>query len=172
MTDKPIIQASLVDVRNVATDKEIKLEVRVPAELAQQVFSIFGWPTRVAPVSVAICPLGPDPTRQGLEQPPRPSADDAFKRLDPPKDRQSFTKMKRAQQAGIRCNEPTFWAYLTERFSKALDYAAVVDADGAAHVVRWHCLVTSRRELDEKPGAQVLWDNLEADFYAKQHGMH
>lgn len=173
MTDKPIIHASLVDARNVASSKEIKLDVRIPAEMAAKFLEVFGWPTQVSPVSVAIVPLMDG---AGAEEEPeeKPVSEDAFKRIDA-EPRHHFTDMPRMKQAGIRCREPAFWAFLNTRFDgyENLPVETVVGPDSAAEVVRWWCMVESRRDLDKPEGAAArLWDDLEAKYYAEQHGMH
>ena len=66
MTQPAIITASLVDVRNLNTEKSVKLTLHVPAELAGSVFEAFGWPTATNPVPVVLARLNPDakPTHQ------------------------------------------------------------------------------------------------------------
>lgn len=67
MSNAAAIMASLVDVRNLGTEKCIKMTIHVPAEQAMQVLEAFGWPTAVNPVPVAIARLnqfaGEVPTR-------------------------------------------------------------------------------------------------------------
>lgn len=161
MTDNPIIQASLVDVRNVGTDKELKIELRIPAEMTPRFLDIFGWPTRVSPVSVALAPLAPIRLTKGS------SDDDETKGKAGEGERATFTELSRMKQAGIRCNQEAFWNYLTGRFGGG----AITTPEEAAVVVRWHCTVRSRRELDTNSIAADIWDKLEADYWAMLHGM-
>lgn len=180
--DRPIIHASLVDARNVGTDKEIKLELRIPAEAAAHFLEVFGWPTKAAPVSVALVPLKAaaavvmDATLDDDDPRPDDGSDDAFKRIHPDGvtekvDRVAFTALPRMKQAGIRCREPGFWSFLNTKFPK-MD-PPIANAAEAASAVRWWCCVESRRELDNPKGAAgALWDRLEGEYWATQHGMH
>jgi hypothetical protein len=68
------------------------------------------------------------------------------------------------RQAGIRCGDPVFWAWLEEDRK----YLAVNNHDDAATIVRALCGVTSRAELD-KPGnqrARTTWHDLDFAFQA------
>lgn len=154
-TDPAVIQASLVDVRNVATDKEVRLELRVPAELAPLVFQAFGWPTKVAPVAVAIARLEAD-----AKPAPEPAPEDR-------KDRQAFLDLRRSAQAALRCREPDFWAFLEDRSDLRF---VVEDAALAAHAVRLLCEVESRADFDKDAAAGRKWDALEGEYYAYRHG--
>lgn len=184
MADKPIIQASLVDTRNVGTDKELKIELRIPAEMATRFFEIFGWPTRVSPVPVALVPLkGGSPqeavSADAFERNPKEQKleilDEAIGKLETVKHREDFTKLSRVRQAGIRCSQPDFWGFLNDKFRNVSGLPAplpVTSPDEAAIFVRWWCMVESRRELDNnRGGGALLWERLEAEFYAKSHGM-
>jgi hypothetical protein len=69
------------------------------------------------------------------------------------------------KQAGIRCSDPVFWAFLSEEKRISPD---VNDHEAAAQIVRTLCRVTSRSQLD-KPGLQasrVLWYGLDQEFQA------
>jgi hypothetical protein len=68
------------------------------------------------------------------------------------------------RQAGMRCKEPVFWAFLAEY----LHYSRVEDEEGAASIVRDICCITSRRDL-EKPGfgdARTKWFQIDNAFQA------
>jgi hypothetical protein len=67
-----------------------------------------------------------------------------------------------AQQAGIRCTDPVFWAFLEERGCVANNH------DEAASVVRELCGVASRGDFN-KPGfnlARTKWYDLDFAFQA------
>jgi len=68
-----------------------------------------------------------------------------------------------AQQAGIRCSDPVFWAFLEEERNCVAN-----NLDEAAVAVRDLCGVTSRADLD-KPGfseARIKWHDLDYAFQA------
>lgn len=66
-----------------------------------------------------------------------------------------------AAQAGIRCNEPTFVAFLNE----TRNYR-ITGADEAAEAVREICGIHSRVELGTKHAARVLWHQLDTEYQA------
>ena len=68
-------------------------------------------------------------------------------------------------QAGIRCNDAVFWAYLREGQHQML---GVTDAESAAQAVRNICGISSRSDL-AKPGfsdARQAWYRLDNGFTA------
>lgn len=68
------------------------------------------------------------------------------------------------KQAGIRCTDPVFWAFLSEEKKKG----DVNNHDRAAEIVRALCHVTSRSEFS-KPGFErqrMLWFGLDQEFSA------
>jgi hypothetical protein len=69
MTDARAISAQLVDIRNVGTHKVVKLTIHAPQEHAMHIMELFGWPTQVDPVPVALARLQPG---AGAEQTRKP----------------------------------------------------------------------------------------------------
>ena len=70
-------------------------------------------------------------------------------------ERDKWRTLGPARQAGIRCKEPTFWAFLREQ----LRYEEVSSENEAACVVRELCNVLTRSDLS-KPGfgdSRLLW---------------
>lgn len=165
MTDRPaVIQAQLVDVRNVAAHKCIRLELHVPAEQAGLVLAAFGWPTAVDPVPVALARLASDAVQGGLTTMARERAERRMEPLEPP-ERRRFSDMAYSQQAYLRCTKPEFWKFLAVKVGSGCN-----DAERAAHIVRAVCKVESRRELDSDAEAGAAWTRLEADYYGWQRG--
>jgi hypothetical protein len=154
MTGKPAaISASLVDVRNIATHKVVRLEIHVPAEQAQMVIDAFGWPTGVDPVPVAIARLVAEK-----------SASDAPKPVGEPKERRRFVELSLAAQAGLRCNEKAFWKFLHDEMSYDIDSEAE-----AAEAVRDICGVESRAAIRDGEPSGKRWDRLNADYVNWMH---
>lgn len=151
MTDKAIIQGSLVDVRNVNQHKCVRMLIDVPAELAPKVMEAFGWPTMANPVPVAIAHL----------------AADATQKADKP--RRSWDQLSRAEQAGIASNDVAFSTFLTMQYERDFsEYERL--ADGVADAIRWVCAVSSRSELDRNERAAKAWDKLYSDYQMWQRG--
>lgn len=67
-----------------------------------------------------------------------------------------------SKQAGIRCSEPLFWAYLREEH--AADPCA--NSDDAASFVRAYCRVNSRAHFNANPAAKAVWQNLDNAYQA------
>lgn len=81
-------------------------------------------------------------------------------------DRDKWRDLGPAKQAGMRCKEPIFWAYLTEEYTGRDD--PVVNEDDAAEFVRNHCGVASRSDFG-KPGYhdnRLRWHELDNAYQA------
>lgn len=82
-----------------------------------------------------------------------------------PKEKQTWREMKPAQQSGIRCAEPMFWAYLIEQHNELIERKPQ-SADECADAVRSLCGVTSRSEFNTNHAARVMWFQLDEGFQA------
>lgn len=130
MSAPAVMQGQLVDMKNVAAHKSVRLVIDIPAELAPQVISAFGWPTMVSPVPVAIARL----TEQAGKQPRQGSPQHA-----------PAGAVNYAQRLGIACNEPAFWAFVQGLLPQK-HYICVDSEATAADAVRYLCGVKSRSE--------------------------
>jgi len=83
--------------------------------------------------------------------------------LDAPKkaDKQEWKDLQPQQQAGIRCADPVFIAFI--KSEHADDWHEFNDA---ADFVRSYCNVESRAELGTNHKARVLWHQLDEQFQA------
>ncbi len=88
---------------------------------------------------------------------PEPTPPDRAKRMD-------WRDVQPGAQAGIRSNEPEFWAFLRE----VMAYPDVRDADTAAITVRHICKVNSRVEFGTDQRKRILWHQLDSQFQAWQ----
>ncbi len=142
------IDGNLVDVKNVNTHKCVRLVIDVPAERAASIIAVFGWPTMVDPVPVAVARLVvPDNVVQIAAR---------------PRGERSWSDMSLAQQAGIRCNEPAFWTFLRE-----IGESSCNDAEAAAAYVRLACGgLHSRSELDKNSAAARKWRDMDRSYRA------
>lgn len=73
-----------------------------------------------------------------------------------PKERKPFGSLPRAQQAGMLCQD--------ERFAKWLIGTHGMPGDNPEQIVRDHCLVKSRADLDKGELAAAAWDRLVAAY--------
>lgn len=156
MSAPAAITAQLVDVRNVAAHKSVRLELHVPAEQAGLVMAAFGWPTMADPVPVALA---------RLQTAPEPVA-----KPEAPKERRPFSELPYSQQAAMRCAEPEFSNFITATGRRLTITLGKPNAEEVADCVRELCGVVSRRELDTQPTAGARWAALEAEYYAWQRG--
>jgi len=83
--------------------------------------------------------------------------------LDAPKkaDKRDWKDLQPQQQAGIRCADPVFIAFI--KSEHADDWHEFNDA---ADFVRSYCNVESRAELGTNHKARVLWHQLDEQFQA------
>lgn len=79
-----------------------------------------------------------------------------------PKVKRDWRNIGPAQQAGMRCEEPTFAAFLKENHPDDW-HEAVADP---AECVRLICGVKSRSELETNHKARVIWTQLSNEFDA------
>jgi hypothetical protein len=174
MRDAAAITALLVDVRNVAAHKSVRLEIHVPAEQAALVMAAFGWPTMVNPVPVAIARLNPEAQVTRQTEDPAP---DAY--VEQGVHRRLFADLSYSQQAGMRCAEPDFARFLAERHSEVFAIWSdsngggfgLGDEDAAASAVRFLCGVRSRSELRDGTDAGEYWKQLDAEYWAWLRGI-
>lgn len=133
------IMASLVDVRNIAAHRCVRLEIHVPVEQASLVMAAFGWPTAADPVPVAIARLNPE----------KGASEKRWEDLSP------------AQQAGMRCAEKPFMGFLLETIARE---KGGLDEEGAAEAVRAYCHVMSRADIGKTEHSLSAWRRLDADY--------
>jgi hypothetical protein len=76
--------------------------------------------------------------------------------------KRQWRDMQPAQQAGIRCVDPVFAAFLKEQYPE--DWRAL-EGD-CAELVRYICGVTSRSQLNTVQSARDIWRELDDQFVA------
>lgn len=141
------IMASLVDVRNIAAHKCVRLEIHVPVEQASLVMQAFGWPTAADPVPVAIARL--DTAK---------AASEATKAEKPAR---KWEHISPAQQAGIRCEEKPFRVFLVETIAQE---KPDLNEEEAAEAVRAFCGVMSRSDIGKTERSGNAWHKLDTDY--------
>ena len=83
-------------------------------------------------------------------------------------DRDKWRALGPAKQAGIRCKDAVFWAYLREHGWGNTIYPHVRSEADAAHVVRECCNVLTRSDLGKAgfSDQRILWFDLDQKFLA------
>lgn len=143
-------KATFADFRIIKGRKQAQLVFEVPIEQADAaLIALGGLPRSDDERWCAIARLDLSNPASAPEKP----------RNDAPKERKPFTSLPPSQQAAMRCNEPDF-----QRFLGALN------SEDAAALVREHCAVTSRADLNTNWKAAERWKAIDADYYASQHG--
>jgi hypothetical protein len=109
---------------------------------------------------VALVELSDDETPKEVTKPaPRPRQD--VPQVNPDGAKRDWNELQPAQQAGIRCNEATFAAFLKE--NRPDDWH---EASSPAECVRLICGVHSRVELGTNQKARVIWTQLDKQYQA------
>lgn len=133
------IRATFSDFRTVKSRKVAQLVMEVPIEDADAALrTLGGVPRPDVDRWVGIAPITEEASRRPAEKPATA---------------RTWADLTYSQQAGIRCNEPTFQEWMNS-----------TDADHAAKAVRQVCGVASRAELDQDRVAGTRWRDLDAAF--------
>jgi hypothetical protein len=179
------ITGSLVDLKNIALHKCVRLSIDVPSELEQRVIASFGWPTMQNPVLVAIARIDteaveqrtiegvvveipiqtppPDRSSQRAEDGGSEGAGSVLPVRDPaPAAKRKWNELPPAQQAAIRCGEPEFWEFMQTKMPPGIIVASPNEADGA---LKLYLGIDSKTKLNEWPSA---WHSVEDDYWAWQ----
>jgi hypothetical protein len=144
-------QATYSDFKLVKTRKVIQIVLEVPVEHQAIVLDVLGGvpdPSRETWVGVA--PLRPDAERPQPVVQPRPAGA-----------KRPYRDLPKPQQAGMRCEEAAFVAFLKEE--RPDDWHEATDA---AECVRLICGVQSRAELETNQKAGVIWHQLDSQYLA------
>lgn len=150
MTDKPIvIQGVLSDIKLVKTRSVLQLIVEVPVEAGDEVVRGFGYPQPGREINVALARLMPPASSPAVHAPSEAIPGPIEKEAKP----KSY-----AQQAGIMCQEPAFWRYLSMKYGDITE--SVEDADTAVAWLRRLCGTTSRSYLIEGSSAGDEFRNI------------
>lgn len=154
MTDRAALQGSLVDIRNVGTHKSVKLTIHVPEELTEHVIELFGWPTAVKPVSVALARLVDAGASNGRTA-DFESANEGSGPSPATKERRRWQDLSVGEQAGIRCGEFAFREFLALEDS----VFQVYDLDMAADALRDRFKVASRKDIPRD-----TWEAFDSEY--------
>lgn len=145
-------KATYSDWRLVKTRQVVQVILEVPLAEADAAYDVLGgMPNPSQERWFGIAPLS-----QAAKAQPQPVVD-----RPPAGARRDWRDLQPQQQAGIRCEEPTFAAFLKEE--RKDDWH---EAPNAADCVRMICGVQSRTELGTNQKARVIWNQLESQYQA------
>lgn len=138
----PAVWADFSHIRTVKGRKVCELIVEAPLEDLLEILKRLGNPVGADCIPVAIVPIKQEEVAEVLDVKPVQAAQAAA-----PK--KAWEELSCSTQAGIRCGETAFQAFL-----------GVASDDAAAREVRARCGVESRAELD-KTGPKSEWREIE-----------
>ena len=150
-------RATYSDWKLIKTRGVVQVVMEVPLANADAAYDVLGG----MPVHGKERWFGIAALKSPAEEAPRnvPSGSPPSTRPDGTK-RMDWREVQPAAQAGIRSNEPEFWAFLRE----VMTYPDVRDENTAAIAVRHICRVNSRAELSTDHRKRVLWHQLDTQF--------
>ena len=167
MNKPAAFRAVYSDWRLVKTRGVVQIVLEVPVEQSNAVLDVLGgmplagkeqWFGVAAIKEREVMPT--DATHRPTDTRPQPDKQAGAKR--------DWRNLAPSTQAGIRCEEPTFAAFLKEQHSE--DWRE--SKDDAAECVRLICGVQSRSELNTNHAARVIWHQLDDQFGAWKQVEH
>lgn len=150
-------RATYSDFKLVKTRKVVQIVLEVPVEQANVVLDVLGgMPDPSSETWVGVAPLSPDAVQPQPVVQPRPAGA-----------KRDWRDMSPQQQAGIRCDDTAFVAFLREERSD--DW---IETREPAECVRLICGVRTRAELETNHKARVIWHQLDDQFQAWKQVEH
>ena len=143
------IAGTFADLKFLKSRSVIQIVIETAIENGPAVVAAFGTPQPGSEVHVAVARIKPEAVKPA-----------------PERERKPWAELSRAQQAGMRCNEPAFLVFLREQYRDvASRYAGKTVPE---HTVRDLCRVQSRSELDDPDlsACGKSWDALDEQYRA------
>ena len=148
MAAPAVIQGTFADFKLIKGRSVLQIVIEVPIEHGDAVIKAFGVPQPGHEIPVAVARLVEGKAEK------RTAAPKAIEGQG-----RKWSELSRAQQAGIRCGDRSFRQFLSEVLGRQID-----GVDEAAEVVRRHCGVSTRAEIDVEDGASRYWDALNGEY--------
>lgn len=154
MNKPAAFRASFSDLKLVKTRQIAQLIFEIPLAEFDAAYDVLGGlPNPASEQWFAIAPL--------KHSVPLKHRETVTKYIMTPDGPRTWQNLQPAQQAGIRCAEPTFIAFLKENHSD--DWH---ESQEAAACVRLICAVHSRVELGTNQKARMIWHQLDSAYQA------
>lgn len=157
-------RATYSDWKLVKTRGVVQVVMEVPLAEADAAYDVLGgMPNPANETWFGIAPINLHrPAKETKQVDDLPQATSSSVNHKPPAGtKRSWEDLQPQQQAGIRCGEPTFVAFLKEQYRNEWR-----GTDGAAECVRFICGVHSRVELGTNQKASVIWHQLDCEYRA------
>ena len=151
-------KAVYADWKLIKTRSVVQVVFELPVEQADQAYEVLGG----MPVAAKERWFGVAAIRNPEASPGASvSQPDPVEQPRPDRAKKDWRDLPPSQQAALRCNDPKFRAFMTEKHG-----LVSVSSDGAASAVRLICSVKSRSELDTEHRSRVIWKQLDDQFQA------
>jgi hypothetical protein len=155
MTGPSAFRAVYSDFKLVRTRSVIQVILEVPIEDSDAAYEVLGGmpqPSKERWFAIAALKDQKDSTPSVPQPQPVPDKPQAGAK-------RSWKDLAPSQQAGIRCDEPSFQEFLKAEY-------ALIDVRNAASCVRAICGIASRAELNTNQKARVIWHQLNDQYQA------
>lgn len=135
------------DLKLVKTRSVAVVHIEIPIEQATAFVAAFGMPLPGSERPVALALLKSAPTIEHDDKPKVP-----------------WSRMPRAQRAGILCHDPRFQVWATDKAQVEINPEKWPGdpEESAAMYIRWRCGVESRAELDNTDAIATRFDLMES----------
>jgi hypothetical protein len=159
MSENLAFRATYADWKLIKTRGVVQVVMEVPLSDADAAYGVLGgMPNPANETWFGIAPIS-IPVQKEARAKPRQK--DSSPSPHPGGARRSWQDIPPPQQAGIRCEEPVFEAFLKEQYPEDWREAG----NNAAECVRLICAVESRSQLAEGV-FRVIWHQLDTEYQA------
>lgn len=157
-------QAAFSDLKLVKTRQVAQLIFEIPLADFDAAYEVLGgMPNPASERWFALAAINPSQAEKESNRTPSPTTAPQPEIQPRPagvvKEKRDWRDLQPAQQAGIRCGEPLFQAFLKEQYNYTIQ-----NSNDIATAVRAICGVNSRVELGTNHKARVLWHQLDSEF--------
>jgi hypothetical protein len=146
-------RATYSDFKLIKTRQSVQIVFEIPLQDVDAALEVLGgMPNPANETWFGIAPLVPPAAKESAPATPQPNSPRAAGA------KRDWRDIVPSQQAGIRCAEPVFAAFLREKYPDEWH-----EAPDAADCVRLICAVDSRSKLNDGP-SRVIWKQLDDQF--------
>jgi hypothetical protein len=151
-------RAVYADWKLIKTRSVVQVVFELPVEQADAAYEVLGgMPVAAKERWFGIAAIRNPEASPGASV-PQP---DPVEQPQPDRAKRDWRDMQPSQQAALRCNDPTFRAFMKEKHG-----LVSISGAGAAEAIRLFCEVPSRSVLDTDQRARVIWKQLDDQFQA------
>ena len=163
MTKPAAFRATYSDLKLIKTRQCVQIVFELPLADFDAAYNVLGgMPNPANETWFGIAPLKPGKEAMPDISPERVTDARLEPNNPPARAKLDWRDVQPAAQAGIRCAEPNFRAFLRE----VKGYDLVVTEQAAAVVIREICEVNSRTEFGTDHRKRVLWHQLDTEYQA------